>query len=88
VTSTVPGSASAVTRAATFTGLPNQSPARLTASPAATPALSRGRPLAAAASMSSRTDHRITNGLDEPNGRDRQPAGEAFKRSAALIASA
>ena len=36
-TMTVPGRASAVTRLATFTGLPNQSPARLTASPDATP---------------------------------------------------
>src|SRR6202007_2635409 len=38
-TMTVPGRASAVTRLATFTGLPNQSRARLTASPDATPIL-------------------------------------------------
>ena len=36
-TSTVPGRATAVTRLARFTGLPNQSPARRTALPAASP---------------------------------------------------
>ena len=42
-TSTVPGRATPVTRLATLTGLPNQSPARLTAMPEATPARSRGK---------------------------------------------
>src|SRR6516164_2000944 len=54
-TMTVPGRASAVTRLATFTGLPNQSPARLTASPDATPIRRRGRSFSAAASMRFRT---------------------------------
>src|SRR3984957_1607787 len=43
--STVPGRATAVTRLAKFTGLPNQSPARLTAEPDAMPARSRGKSL-------------------------------------------
>ncbi len=43
--STAPGRDTAVTRLAVFTGLPNQSPARLTAEPEAMPARSEGKSL-------------------------------------------
>src|SRR6202000_2664285 len=54
-TSTVPGRATPVTRLATLTGLPNQSPALLTAMPEATPARNRGQSLFASTTVTSFT---------------------------------
>jgi hypothetical protein len=57
-TSTIPGRAALVTRLATLTGLPNQSPARLTANPDATPVLKRGKSRASARAARSSTASR------------------------------
>src|SRR6202007_2586594 len=67
-TSTVPGRATLVTRLATLTGLPNQSPARLTAMPEATPARSRGKSLSVStASTSLRTTSSNGTGSGQTN---------------------
>ncbi len=51
----MPGRATPVTRLATLTGLPNQSPARLTAMPEATPARRRGKSLSVSTASTSFT---------------------------------
>ena len=77
-----------VTRLARFTGLPNQSPARLTAMPAASPTrnggsrlfLSRRRPEAHRLEQRHRVGadehHLVADRLDEPHGRDDDVAGQ------------
>ncbi len=60
-TNTAPGRAAALTRLARFTGLPNQSPARETADPDATPILKEGRSFADALSI--RSSIVVTSGV-------------------------